>query len=192
MAVIQYFCLLFSHSYTHRLFSKLFRHNPRIPSLDARLRSDHPRTRLYERPSSRLQRTWYMFIRNSVMRRYAHFRETTPWLYTKKNAVMSVNLSHRLLVRELCKVTEWDVLGIYLGLDESEIRDWAWSSEQCSQTNRNAGKVDEERRRCILGESNRGTGVLVTDKAGKRTKRKVLLFTDRWLDIQDPWLLLAW
>ena len=30
-------------------------------------------------------------------------------------------VTHDLLVRELCKVTEWDVLGIYLGLDESEI-----------------------------------------------------------------------
>ena len=30
-------------------------------------------------------------------------------------------VTHNLLVRELCKVTEWDVLGIYLGLDESEI-----------------------------------------------------------------------
>ena len=30
-------------------------------------------------------------------------------------------ITHNLLVRELCKVTEWDVLGIYLGLDESEI-----------------------------------------------------------------------
>ena len=28
---------------------------------------------------------------------------------------------HNLLVRELCKVTEWDVLGIYLELDQSEI-----------------------------------------------------------------------
>ena len=33
----------------------------------------------------------------------------------------SDQFSHSLLVRELCKVTEWDVLGIYLGLDESEI-----------------------------------------------------------------------
>ena len=33
----------------------------------------------------------------------------------------SGQISHNLLVRELCKVTEWDVLGIYLGLDESEI-----------------------------------------------------------------------
>ena len=30
-------------------------------------------------------------------------------------------VTHDLLVRELCKVTEWDVLGIYLGLNESEI-----------------------------------------------------------------------
>ena len=30
-------------------------------------------------------------------------------------------ITHDLLVRELCKVTEWDVLGFYLGLDESEI-----------------------------------------------------------------------
>ena len=30
-------------------------------------------------------------------------------------------VTHDLLVRELCKVTEWDILGIYLGLDESEI-----------------------------------------------------------------------
>ena len=30
-------------------------------------------------------------------------------------------VTHDLLVRELCRVTEWDVLGIYLGLDESEI-----------------------------------------------------------------------
>ena len=30
-------------------------------------------------------------------------------------------VTHDLLVRELCKVTEWDVLGIYLGIDESEI-----------------------------------------------------------------------
>ena len=30
-------------------------------------------------------------------------------------------VTHDLLVRELCKITEWDVLGIYLGLDESEI-----------------------------------------------------------------------
>ena len=33
----------------------------------------------------------------------------------------SGQISHNLLVRELCKVTAWDVLGIYLGLDESEI-----------------------------------------------------------------------
>ena len=30
-------------------------------------------------------------------------------------------VTHDLLLRELCKITEWDVLGIYLGLDESEI-----------------------------------------------------------------------
>ena len=30
-------------------------------------------------------------------------------------------VAHNLLVRELCQVTEWDVLGFYLGLTESEI-----------------------------------------------------------------------
>ena len=30
-------------------------------------------------------------------------------------------ISHELLMRELCKVVDWDVPGIYLGLDENEI-----------------------------------------------------------------------
>ena len=34
---------------------------------------------------------------------------------------IKIEVTHNLLVRELCKVTEWDVLGIYLGLDECEI-----------------------------------------------------------------------
>ena len=38
-------------------------------------------------------------------------------------ARMSDQVTHDLLVRELSKVSEWDVLGIYLGLDESEIKE---------------------------------------------------------------------
>ena len=34
---------------------------------------------------------------------------------------MHMLVTHDLLVRELCNVREWDALGIYLGLDESEI-----------------------------------------------------------------------
>ena len=30
-------------------------------------------------------------------------------------------ISHELLMRELCKVVDWDVLGIYLGLNKNEI-----------------------------------------------------------------------
>ena len=42
------------------------------------------------------------------------------WLKAMSDHVVPV--SHELLVRELSPVAQWDVLGIYLGVEESEIQ----------------------------------------------------------------------
>ena len=61
---------------------------------------------------------FFLMIMNSLHLSCMH-RNTPTCRSTMSGHKQAV--THDLLVRELCKVTEWDVLGIYIGLDESEI-----------------------------------------------------------------------
>ena len=56
--------------------------------------------------------------RERVIRPLLYARQIRPALLT----TMSQAVTRNLLARELCKVDQWDVLGIYLGLEESEIK----------------------------------------------------------------------
>ena len=54
----------------------------------------------------------------------AHPQTTIPYLsckYDNQKQMAVRRVTHNLLVRELCQVVHWDVLGTYLGLEESEI-----------------------------------------------------------------------
>ena len=86
-------------------------------------------------------------------------------------------VTHQLLVRDLCKVTEWEVLGIYLGLDESEITEI--ERDHQSNARRRIAMFAKwlEKDVDFLGKSNGFSREHVTDKAGNfcvPTEGKVL------------------
>ena len=74
-------------------------------------------------------------------------------------------------------MTDWDVLGIYLGLDESEITE----IERNHQSNARrriamfAKWIYVKGRRCLVGESDKFVRDHVTDLAGKPAEGKVHL-----------------
>ena len=86
------------------------------------------------------------------------------------------SVTHELLVRELCKVTEWEVLGIYLGLDESEITDIERDHMHQSNARRRIAMLKKwmEKDPGASWEKVRSTGMPLTDKTSQATEGKVL------------------
>ena len=88
-----------------------------------------------------------------------HYDNIPPTLLFTFSCTMSdqvqAAVTHDLLVRELGQVPQWDVLGTYLGLDESEIE--VIERDHHDTARRRlvmlSTEVDGERRRGILGES---------------------------------------
>ena len=85
---------------------------------------------------------------------------------------MSDQVTHDLLVRELSKVSEWDVLGINLGLDESEIKEIECGHQNI--TRRRIMMLGKWMKKNVDASWEKVIEALKSECTGKPTEEKVL------------------